>query len=471
MKYCFKKIFIGVSIALILMMFKSCEVKAWEISDTSKFRININSKFDVCTQQDSDYLCINGFDYNYQWSPVQKNIYNLKSNEYIGLREFNFEVQQIDNGTYTLSSYIFVPGLWYFIANQVDFNSLQANQYPISALIKTQDGTECNVSNMGIYGDSSFNNFSPYIQVPTECVGKNFDNLYLIYQPGYNFTGDISTIAHSINYDNIHNVNDFIINRNNTYLALYTKTSSYEYIRQRYYQYGIYMNTSNNFTSSRSSQQNLTIADSEVQQKLNELNKEIYVVSSWIGESIFTNTQTTVMENAFTDIADDIDSKVGNVLAGANPSTTTFSDFINALVYQPIYLLNQSANLDFYDSDGNMTGNLCFSSFQQGGTNRGFVPIPFTSDGGTQKRFQFPCLTRDVYSHIKHVDSSFSYSVVGSPNTFDDSNSLGYSSTTFMSIWLLIQHGVLYYFLVITFIKVIKYCIDTNKAEIEVLEL
>ena len=229
MKYTFRKIFIGVSIGIILMLFKSCEVHAASYRYLYQAQSVVwSADFDICTEQGNDWVCIDGFNLT-KSGFSNESLYFQNSDKNILMKSFTLTIEWntaerpkvYEYGTLTenLESFFRVGSNY---AN--NSTKLKANQFLSYVKIITEDNTECQITdNLGA-SITNYRYLYPTFKVPGACRGKMLKSIVLTWQSGYNYSGS-KDIVNDLVIPSPFNVNDFISqNKNNTYLLYFPKT-------------------------------------------------------------------------------------------------------------------------------------------------------------------------------------------------------------------------------------------------------
>lgn len=155
-----------------------------------------------------------------------------------------------------------------------------------------------------------------------------------------------------------------------------------------------------------------------------------------------------------------------------NEKSYPFTGLFSSLFVRPLALLSNQANIDLVNpnSSGNLVLDRELCNRYSGNPNSSGLP-----GGGTDYevelwrgyKFKIPCMHVDVYPLLKHTPYGFyGSSFLGVPIT-------GHEQVlfSFANIWLLIQHGILAYLMFVSCLNMYKYMLDSNKTEVEVLEL
>ena len=186
------------------------------------------------------------------------------------------------------------------------------------------------------------------------------------------------------------------------------------------------------------------------QQQLDELNLTIDNIEEQLQQQEQPNADDT-LNGIFNDF--------NNVYA------QNFTSLFSSLFSYPLSKIQEQTEIDLVNSSKTaLSRQLCQKSshFDIGGGATREQEIQFYRDYS----FKLPCMHVDVYPNLKYGRFAF-YST----------NFLGVNLTgsgadfNFTDIWLTIQHGILVYLLFVNVLNIYKYILDSNKAEVEVLEL
>ena len=179
------------------------------------------------------------------------------------------------------------------------------------------------------------------------------------------------------------------------------------------------------------------------------------------------------------------DNLVGNIENEVNPQPSNdsfFNDFLegfqassqasgflslfNNMFIYPMQKLQTNAQVDLVRTNINggkvLNNYLCMKNSETGMVGE-YVPynIQFYRD----YQFSLPCPHTDIYDKLYYGE----YGFYG--NDFKGASVHSGITYSFVDIWLTIQHGFLVYILFVNCLNIYKYVLDSNKTEIEVLEL
>ena len=172
------------------------------------------------------------------------------------------------------------------------------------------------------------------------------------------------------------------------------------------------------------------------------------------------------IENQF-NTDDDIDSVLSSNYEGFinNEHSRKYITTIENLFAYPIQKLREQLTYDLVNHNAIIGANQIDSKLCWGiDTVTGDVSSSYRIQFFRDYSFNLPCPHSDIYTHLGYGTFGFY------PPSFMGANNTGYNHD-FISIWLIIQHGVLIYLLMVTILNFYKYILDSNKAEIEVLEI
>lgn len=210
----------------------------------------------------------------------------------------------------------------------------------------------------------------------------------------------------------------------------------------------------------------------------------------WLDSSIgTTNIITTSFNNVSSEDTTYYDNLMGTINQELNPGGSTgtdtsfFNDFLegyttsssasgllslfNNMFLYPMQKLQSNAQLDLVTTnihnDKVLSSTLCEKNPSSAIVGDPYTPyqVQFYRD----YKFNLPCPHSEIYTQLKYGEYGF-YS-----NSFLGASVNTGVSYSFASIWLTIQHGFLVYILFVNCLNIYKYVLDSNKTEIEVLEL
>ena len=138
----------------------------------------------------------------------------------------------------------------------------------------------------------------------------------------------------------------------------------------------------------------------------------------------------------------------------------SFIQIFNAIVTYPLQKFSDQLDEGLTNNQG-LNLALCTGRNLIGGINENRIQIPLYKG----VKFDFPCLHYDVYSKMYNDDYGFY------PTTLNDVSISGGRSNNFYSIYRLIIRGFLIYCLYLTCLDAYKYILDSDRKEIEVLDL
>lgn len=512
-KYIIKRIIIGTGIALCLFYINSCKAHALTTIDNVSADVYFKSQY--CTESESiSTNNISGSRFTCETGPSYKFAQLLNNSSNVDVPFLITENQLINNMTFKINfedpveitstnRYIVLNAPWtsfdydhkaigisnsYFTLNGVRPNGNTTDLSPSISTYFNQveycnysDGSntyKCN--SVTISRNSSYDKFVFYIDVPE---GTNVHNItlffgnnnilssYDIYSSEVNgwFRAITTTQnAYQVNitssYNSFNNYKQLLVNFKDNLGNHYNIYGSnfYSGAGLVYYKYAptsptfspsnitdnLYFETTVPTTSYSPvySFANISTSDTDYYNGLvNSIEQELNPVSNndaWFEDSL----------DGF------ISGSQANSLIG----------LFNSLLVYPFQKLNEQKQVDLVrqNINGNyiLNSNICMKNMGQDTILNEYVPyqIQFYRD----YKFNLPCPHTEIYTNLKYGDYAF-YST-----TFLGAN-MGNSgaSNSFSSLWLTIQHGFLVYILFVTCLNVYKYLLDSNKTEIEVLEL
>lgn len=152
-----------------------------------------------------------------------------------------------------------------------------------------------------------------------------------------------------------------------------------------------------------------------------------------------------------------------------NTYTNGFTSLFSTLFAYPLTKIEQQVNNDLVRQNINgsyiLNSRICMKNMGQDSVLDEYVPyqVQFWRD----YKFDLPCPHTEIYTKLKYGDYAFYGTNFLGANL---GTQIG-GSYNFVSIWLTIQHGLLVYLLFVNVLNIYKYILDSNKAEVEVLEL
>lgn len=148
---------------------------------------------------------------------------------------------------------------------------------------------------------------------------------------------------------------------------------------------------------------------------------------------------------------------------------SSFTNLFNALFSYPIAKFNESLDEGLFDDTpannkgtGGLNLALCTGRGIIGDVSEDRIKIPFY--GGV--KWTIPCLHYDIYSQMHDENTSIYPASINGINIQS-----GRGSTTFYTVYRLILRGVLVYLLFINVLDIYKYILDSDRKEIEVIDL
>ena len=443
MKYMLKRIIIGVAIGTILFVIKGGNVFASSIYLNNSQSVVADMSFDVCNiNNDNDnMICTNAF--NKSLSLKSNNTTTLYSNidKDIFLKSFNMSAT-FNNGDIQASTYGSITNPMYTLFYSTSTTGytrnkkLQINFMPVYVKMTMQDDTVCEITdNVGFDFQSGSRTTYPYWQVPTNCRSKYLKQIDIIFQSGYNYTGNTSILDNQVNDSSWSYQTWLSNNKNNTYLLWWhnqniTIQSSVNNLQLYFGSSGFGSNKINNSYS---------ITDQEINKNLAQLEKEKYLASLG-GTDLGPDTPSSGDYTKIDDKVLNITAGLGSAMGGGD-----FNSFLSALVLKPIQELQFVIRNDNVSADGETIS--CPT-----------INVPFKVDHTTNVQIfgmTLPCMS-DLYEQIPYVGLATA------------SSAWGFSV---LRLWHIVLMGYLYYLLVLTWVNLIKYTFTASKSEIEVVEL
>lgn len=171
-----------------------------------------------------------------------------------------------------------------------------------------------------------------------------------------------------------------------------------------------------------------------------------------------------------TDLSDEDKDYINPLYSEWNNSYTNgFTSLFSTLFAYPLTKVQQQVNNDLVRQNINgsyiLNSRICMKNMGQDSILDEYVPyqVQFYRD----YKFDLPCPHTEIYTKLKYGDYAFYGTTFLGANL---GSSIG-GTYNFVSIWLTIQHGILVYLLFVNVLNVYKYILDSNKSEVEVLEL
>lgn len=197
-----------------------------------------------------------------------------------------------------------------------------------------------------------------------------------------------------------------------------------------------------------------------IQNEIDNISQQQTIITSAV-ESALSGQDSDSGDVDTSDYVEDFDSDLNDFSSSAYGDK--FSSLISSLFAYPFTKMQQQVNTDLV-REQSLNSNICMKNMGQDTILGEYVPyeVQFWRD----YKFKLPCPHTEIYTQLKYGD----YAFYGN-NFLGVSMGQNGATNNFASIWLLIQHGLVCYFLLINILEFYKYLIDSNKSEIEVLEL
>lgn len=497
-RYIIKRVIIGILIGLFFIMFKSCDVHAWSFYSTGT--INVYSQTQNCDlDENNNFNCTNGVSFKFT-SQYKSNANNetqpmpwLIPNEHSILIN-NVIYEYIPDSPITTSSNARSIGLGMGSTTLIDtsgsgsimnfsmkmfpHNTIDDNDnitydktIPINYNFKPYyctyfNGTTWTYCNLILEIGSSSNVFWYVLDLPTNTT---VEKVRLYFGSPNRQTTFASTTYGSDNiripdyqYISIDNsktgFSKFYVNYNTwrqtnagTPFGLWFYPKGYLLYQPEFYmpngQFTLMVDSksyvNNTYKFSYSS------LDSSLQQTYTEQPERIE-------EEIENQTPS-----------DDFESDLSESMSGFadNENSQRYLTTFEALLSYPIQKMKEQSSFDLVNHNSWIGANQIDSKLCWGTDGVvGDVSQPYKVQFFRDYKFTLPCPHSDIYTHLGYGDYGFY------PSNFMGANNTGYTYN-FISIWLVIQHGLLVYLLFVNVLNIYKYILDSRKSEIEVLEL
>lgn len=511
-KYIIKRIIIGTGIALCLFYIRSCNVKALTVIPEVSADVYFKSQY--CTQGESiSSGGVNGKRFTCETGPSYKFSQLLNNSSNVEVPFLITEHQLFNNMTFKINfenpveitstnRYIALNPPWfrndfshqavgiltdsYFPLNGVrpggsttDLNPSISTYFNQVEYCSYSDGSNVYSCN-GVYlaRNSSNNGFLFYVDIP---VGTTVYNISL-------FFGNNNILS---SYDIYSSDVVSWFKAMTTTIDLYNSN-----ITTSYNSFNTYKQTLDNYKDYKSNHYN--IYGSNFYSGAGLLyyyfppNAPTFKPSTSTENLYFETTVPTNYRNAnfvFSNLTQEqinyYNGLVNSIEQELNPSssnTSFFNDFLegfqtsssasgllslfNNMFIYPMQKLQTNSQVDLVKQNINggyiLNNTLCMKNSVTGSLGE-YIPhqIQFYRD----YKFNLPCPHTEIYTHLKYGE----YGFYG--NTFKGATINTGISYSFVDLWLTIQHGFLVYILFVNCLNIYKYVLDSNKTEIEVLEL
>lgn len=212
----------------------------------------------------------------------------------------------------------------------------------------------------------------------------------------------------------------------------------------------------------------------------NSLNGEVQVDSTSYTNNLykfnFDNVDST-LKNQYNETTNNIDQELtqeDNWFSDSmndfidSGTSSSFSNLFSSLFQYPLEKLNESITEPLFDNsptNNKGTGGLNLAVC----TGRGFIGdvsedrIQIPTINGV--KWNIPCLHYDVYSQLHNETTGFY------PTSVDSHSIQSGRSTNFYSLYRIILRGVLVYLLFLNILDIYRYLMDSDRKEIDVIDL
>lgn len=493
-RYIFKRVIIGILIGLFFIMFKSCNVNAIAITNKN---VNIYSQTQNCDLDSENNLsCTKGLSYVFPYSSGSTNLSDIDMPFFLP-NEHNILVSNLIFDVDLGEEYIIdnnIRSIYLILGNQSWFSSnlsLGPSNYRFTLnMFPTQSEASNNIL-PSVYGFKAFycsyfdtvsqttktcnvkygmdSNSNVFKVIPIFDLGTKLNRFTISFGTTDLYSGSTKLLCNV----RVPNSQTFInsqcssSNISYKYYVLYdtwrsVSLENYKPIGLFYYNKGTNLTTPKfklpNYSSFLSYDNydysnytfgatfdNYTLEEKEKYNDLvNTINKEIY------GEFEVDDVEANISEmmGSFAD----------------NENSQRYLSTLESLLAYPIQKLQEQSSFDLVNynvwTDSYQIDNrLCWGNDLIGDQGQ-----PYQVQFWRDYKFTLPCLHSQVYTKLGYSNFGFY------PSNFMGSNNIGYNYN-FISIWLVLQHGLLVYLLFVNVLNLYKYILDSKKSEIEVLEL
>lgn len=506
-RYIIKKVIIGVLIGVALIMFKSYRVNAATI-DTN-INANVYFKTQYCSTGTAGSGLYDPYTFTCENGPSMKFVQLLNSDQNVSVPMFISQGQLINNMTFemnfedgqTITStdrYVVlrIPWLSSNISNGV--MNLYANSYFTTDSIRNnsvihyapsvstymfqpqycsyEDTTGYHNCNVYIYPNSTIERYAYYIDIP---VGTTFNQITLFFgnnnvQSTYSILSSYGTIVNYYPLTTTRNMGTCNSSTSNENCFKNTFNNYKNYSSNDYNVYGSNTYSGAGLLYYRYPPVNPTFNPSNVTENVFfESNMVVddailYNYNSYSQELVdYYNNLATNIENELNPSVN-IDGFFTDFLEGFTTSTQAsglLSLFNNMFLY-PMQKLNTNASVDLVRL--NLNGDYILNDFICMKNSTASYPSTYNAyevHFYRDYKFKLPCPHTEIYNKLYYGE----YGFYG--NNFKGAAIHTGIQYSFVDIWLTIQHGLLVYLLFVNCLNIYKYVLDSNKTEIEVLEL
>lgn len=463
MKYMFKRIFIGVAIGVILMSFKSCKAHAFQNYTLSNFsNVIYNMSFDYCKSLNNnpDLVCVDYGTITHDLKTGALDINYVPEGDYMGLKSLSIELVPSSTMTFDNSNHFYFGQVMNYGNSYNSIYGLQGtsdmrlstfylNQSLIKAdftlnddsVVSLEGSDEVGTVYISTYWNNSYEIYGGGV-LPSSLKNKTVKKIILYYQSNTSsYIGPEVFFKTNVPiYSSRPIFTDFISQKNNSYLSLFTN----QIVQLTGFSNYIFRLGNNSFYGNT-----LTYQQQQINEAFSQLENQLAISQLQYGSRTPTNEE-------YDEFTTSITSEWSYLSTSLN-TNRNFTAFLEALVNGPIIKLQNSyTNYDIYDSS---------DTYYLAAHTR-CVSAPYRirlwpKDNGTDDfAFNFPCMT-DFYKQLH--DRNYRYGF------FEDQTA--YPSISFAYLYAVVLHGWLSYLLVLTYLNLIKDVITPKKHEIEVLEL
>ena len=432
MKYMLKKIFIGVAIGTILFIIKGGNVFASSVNLYNASSIVGTMSFDLCTTQNDNLLCIDGFTKSLNLKSSNTTRIYTNTGKDIMLKSFSMSFSIDPSAMYVSGSYFALTSPMTDLFYNFESNKkLQTNFMPVYVKMTMVDDTECEITdNVGYDFSSGSRRTYPYWKTPSACMSKYLKKVDIIFQSGYNYSGSNDILSDIENDSNWTSSEWLSHNKNNTYLLWWHNQN----IVLKSDVGNLQLYNGSGWGSSKVNN-TYTIEEQEINENLAKLEKEKYFASlggTDLGPDSPSQSNYDDIEDKITDVQLDLSSAT---------SSTQFTDFLNALTQKPIvellYLIRNDPTDDTTVSCG-ITPYIPFKVNHNNDTSVYGMNLPCVSD------------------YLEDIPYMYGW------------NAFGFGV---INIYQMLLSAYLTYLLILTWLNLIKYTITRSSSEIEVIEL
>lgn len=260
-----------------------------------------------------------------------------------------------------------------------------------------------------------------------------------------------------------------------SYIGYYHNTTAKDLLSIYYLNYNTYRqaSNSNNFglwylpqgVTIRVPKFNVPNSSTELSYNSNNYTNNTY---KWNFTNL-TSQEIEILNNSISNIESDIENQNSNqnwfddTMNGFRSSeeASSFTNLFTALFSYPFQKLSSLSNEPLFTNQGGPNLAVCTGRNLVGGIPENRLEIPVLNN----VKWQVPCLHTDFYTQLKSGDFAFY------PTTIDGVTITSGGSNSLYPIIRLILRGVLVYILFLNVIDIYKYILDSDRKEIETLDL